>query len=82
MKTSYVINDLKSGMKYGFMVTAYNSFGSSPASEILYYIVPSISTPPLNLNIFTTKYKSITSSLLQWEPPVSNGGSEITSYQI
>uniref|UniRef100_A0ABL0EK17 Titin n=1 Tax=Rhodnius prolixus TaxID=13249 RepID=A0ABL0EK17_RHOPR len=78
-----IISDMEKEKSYEFRVSARNRVGPGP------YLIsdePVVAgrkktppSPPKNISVLNIASKSVT---LQWEPPLSNGGSELTGYVI
>ena len=77
--TSCTISGLVNGDPYTFTVTATNSAGTGAPSAASPAVVPAtVPGPPTGL-AFAPGYESVSVS---WVPPVDDGGSAVTSYQV
>jgi fibronectin type 3 domain-containing protein len=76
--TNYTDTGLTNGRSYSYAVAANNSVGWGPNSTAV-TIVPA-STPGAPLNLTATSGNKLVD--LSWSPPSSNGGSNITGYNI
>ena len=74
---------LKKGTSYTFRITAANQLGYGPAFSPEDVIVAgklmTPPSPPSNLQVADVTSRSVT---LQWAPPISTGGAELTGYII
>jgi hypothetical protein len=78
-KTSAIVNSLSSGKSYFFTVTAVNALGqSAPSAATGSITIPALPGPPLNLQVTVQNG----TAQITWQPPSSDGGKPITSYQI
>jgi len=81
--TNYEVPDLKKGSSYSFRITAKNEFGYGPpfTPEDVITAGKRITPPsqPTKLNVYDVTSRSVT---LQWSPPVTTGGVELTGYII
>jgi hypothetical protein len=77
--TSYLNNNLISGLCYGYRVFALNSAGSSSSSNVSSATTFSISSAPTGLVVTPVSSSSLK---LSWNVPADNGGTQITGYQI
>ena len=69
---------LENGLSYSYAVTAINKFGEGPRS-VQVTAVPGVSSgPPENISLETGN--RLVS--LKWDPPLDNGGFEVTGYRI
>ncbi|KAG5897344.1 hypothetical protein JTB14_030229 [Gonioctena quinquepunctata] len=81
--TYIAVNYLEKGHGYNFRITSRNTIGVSdpylPKETIIAGSRLTPPSPPINL-----KMKDLTSrsATLTWEPPLNNGGTEITGYII
>lgn len=80
---NFKCNDLTEGIEYEFRVIAENKAGQSEPSEPCKPFIAKSPfdrpSPPLNVKPGVVTKSSIE---LNWEPPVSDGGSPITGYKI
>jgi hypothetical protein len=79
MDTTGIMHNLIAGDFYQFRITARNIIGDSPVSEILQVMAATLPGKPGTPSRLTSTEVSIT---LQWAPPVDDGGSPITDYQV
>lgn len=78
---SATIGGLTNGLSYTFSVLANNSVGSSPVSALSAAVIPQIAivaSAPLSVSALAGN----ASALVAWTPPVTDGGSLITSYTV
>ncbi|MEM3342051.1 MAG: fibronectin type III domain-containing protein [Thermoplasmata archaeon] len=80
---TYNDTDVSNEVQYYYSVKAYNLFGDSDYSQVV-SAVPSAAygKPPLSPRNLTALQKAYKGVVLQWEPPVWDGGADITSYNI
>ena len=71
------VSGLVNGLSYSFVVTAVNSVGSSYSSQSSAEVIPASTTAAPN-NVTATPGNA--QLVISWTPPLSNGGSAITSY--
>jgi hypothetical protein len=79
--TTVTATGLTNGTSYDFIVMATNAIGTGPASSPSNVVTPSAPTapgPPLNVS---ATFGNGTAAV-SWQPPASDGGSPITSYQV
>jgi len=77
-----VISPLAKGTNYFVRTKAKNSFGlgeASPSSPASYTTSPQPPQPPSEVYAETVSRSEI---LVQWEPPVSNGGNAVSHYHV
>ncbi|CAH1395279.1 unnamed protein product [Nezara viridula] len=77
-----VTSSLKKGVSYEFKVSARNRVGEGQSllsDQIIAGTKKTPPSPPENVQVTNIASKSVT---LTWEPPLSNGGSELTGYVI
>lgn len=74
----HTLDDHTLGEGYYYAVKAENEFGISPLSNILFVKLAGVPGYPVN---FVAKYR-VDHVTLTWEPPLRNGGSNVTSYNI
>ncbi|TGZ48419.1 hypothetical protein DBV15_02782 [Temnothorax longispinosus] len=81
--TNVTISDLKTDTSYNFRITAKNSVGTGPPYTAEEAITagkrPTPPSCPLNVRATNVTSKSVT---LNWLPPTTTGGSELTGYVI
>jgi len=81
--TNFEVPGLKKGSSYSFRITAKNEFGYGPpfTPDDVITAGKKITAPsqPTKLNVADVTSRSVT---LQWSPPVTTGGAELTSYII
>jgi len=78
LDSSFVDTSVVGGVTYYYTVKAVNAAGESPASNEVFATVRGSPSAPLTL-IAIPGSRKVT---LTWTPPLSDGGSPITSYQI
>ena len=78
---SCTVSGLTNGQGYTFTVVASNVNGDSIPSDPSPIATPSVSPSRVPTSVFATS-RSNTSSVVSWSPPVSDGGSSITSYTV
>ncbi len=74
----HTLYDHPLGEGYYYAITAENEFGVSPQSNMVFVRPVGVPGNPTNL---VARYR-IDHVRLAWEPPIRNGGSNITSYNI
>jgi hypothetical protein len=81
--TDIPVNYLEKDHGYKFRITARNSIGTSdpylPEETIIAGSRITPPSPPINLAVSDVQSRSAT---LTWQPPLSNGGTEITGYVV
>ncbi|CAH1179306.1 unnamed protein product [Phaedon cochleariae] len=81
--TNIAVNYLEKGHGYKFRITARNAIGISdpylPEDAIVAGSRMTPPSPPVNLKIKNLTSRSAT---LTWEPPLNDGGTEITGYIV
>ena len=76
---SLTVPNLTTSLSYTFELFATNSNGLRSPSAFFYPIQPGAPPgPPTNPTFSTLSIGSSNAALFQWNPPISNGGSEIT----
>ncbi len=76
---AYSDYNVTAGMTYYYFVTAVNSYGEGPASELASVYVPvTVPGTPTSLVVIAGNGQVE----LSWQPPVNDGGMAITGYQI
>jgi hypothetical protein len=75
---SFTMTGLNSGVTYKFMVAANNVWGSSTFTSEFQIITAIVPDPPTAFSGIQTS----SSVVLSWTPPVNNGGSAITGYEV
>lgn len=77
------VSELKTDVSYDFRITAKNKIGAGPPYVSEEPIIAgkrlTPPSPPTNVHITNITSRSVT---LNWSPPVSNGGTEITGYIV
>jgi titin len=76
--TSVVLGDLVNGTTYYFRVNAVSKFQGPASCEVPATPAPEAPGAPTGLTA-TTGNGQVT---LNWDPPASNGGSDVTSYKV
>lgn len=79
---SCTIIGLTPGVPAGIGVTAENSIGSSPSSEISSGIAFDVPTSPLNATAQPIGSSVVTGFSISWSPPTSDGFTPITGYEV
>lgn len=74
----YSDTTVEGGKQYSYTVKAYNDIGGDSEPSFEASVTP-ISVPS-GLHAPTLVSQSKTSLVVQWTPPSSNGGSEVTRY--
>ncbi len=76
--TSYNDTDVETGVIYFYYLTAINIGGESHPSNIISIAICNLPTPPINLMVLSGDgYVK-----LSWDPPLDNGGANITEYRV
>ena len=73
------IHGISAGEHYSFEVRAVNKAGVSPPTTDKLHPVDTRSPPGVPLNLTATPGDR--QAILEWEPPASNGGAEISQYE-
>ena len=79
--SSTTIKGLTNGVSYTFTVQAFNANGGGPVSEQSNAITPTALTAP-SAPLAVTASGASSQALVSWSVPVSEGGSEITTYVV
>ena len=78
---TYTHTSVESGTTYIYRVSAVNDAGAGAVSASSASVSIDAALPGMPLNLTATA-AAATSITLEWEAPTSNGGAEITSYEI
>lgn len=77
--TSYTDNTVATGQEYFYKVTAVNAIGESAESNEASAIPATVPSSPTNLQATSASPTQIN---LSWTAPTTNGGSQISGYEI
>ncbi|MBV9953603.1 MAG: fibronectin type III domain-containing protein [Acidimicrobiia bacterium] len=79
--TSFPVTGLDNGTTYFFLVKAVNDVGEGPASNEASTTPSALAGPP-GPPVGLTAAPNVGSTTLRWSPPVSDGGTPITGYNV
>lgn len=77
---SQAFTRLLPGSTYTLSVSAINAQGTGPAASVTVTVPAAVPTAPTSVSV--SKDDRAKTASIQWQPPISNGGSPITGYLV